>query len=721
MRKRIITALTLLMLTVSIQGLFADILFNGDFEYALGGWSYGSWWGGKYEFTVVEEPYTGEYSVKIECFEIGTEAKSLLNTDFSAEIGQVYTLSFWHKGSLEGTQGRVYISGVDGAILDFSTGTDWQQTTLTFTAASDKHGLSFYHIGEAKTSLYFDHILINAGDRALDVPPVEEVFQGIPSQVTVGDYVTMFNGCPIFPVSAYSVDSPETAKEAGFNCLIDLFSATDFAYLNRAFDLGLPVIGGGMTGLLRSHFPEKAGEYAEIYKNHPAIFAHYMIDEPDHDWWYVPPAELTAASEAIHAVDPNHPTMMLQMRWSIGATFNGRNYYNYSQSSDIFACDPYVVQEGAPISQLRTTMNSIRFFIGNKVKPVWYAVEGGWDDKRELTRAEQYGVAWTSIANNVNGLFFFEYQFLKKHPAQLQAALDITKEIRHLEGALTSPVVSLPERVDSVDWYSRRSPGGLVIFAANTSDESKIGVTISHPEISASASVSDAFDKRDIVAAEGFITDDFAPYERHVYVINAKPHFCLEYPGNGISDMHPRTMIRAMAIDELSGIDADSIIMTVNGDTVSPEIIADDFGGVQLSFNPPAALSGTVEVAVTAKNTAGESISTDWSFSVDSTTGIEEGGDGQSETPDATIMLGKNYPNPFNPRTSIDYMLTQAAPVMLTVHNAGGQHVTTLKNEQQLPGRYSAVWDASDMPSGIYFMRLQSGEQRMSRKMLLVK
>jgi hypothetical protein len=72
--------------------------------------------------------------------------------------------------------------------------------------------------------------------------------------------------------------------------------------------------------------------------------------------------------------------------------------------------------------------------------------------------------------------------------------------------------------------------------------------------------------------------------------------------------------------------------------------------------------------------------------------------------------LKQNYPNPFNPVTTIRYMVGSQgdAPqrVELTVHNILGQKIATLVSEKQPPGRYQVQWDASGVPSGIYFYQL---------------
>ena len=84
----------------------------------------------------------------------------------------------------------------------------------------------------------------------------------------------------------------------------------------------------------------------------------------------------------------------------------------------------------------------------------------------------------------------------------------------------------------------------------------------------------------------------------------------------------------------------------------------------------------------------------------------------------ARTTLEQNYPNPFNPTTTIRYDLREPAEVKLAVFNILGDEVALLISGMQRPGRYSAVWDASGHPSGIYECRLivlsQAGNIRSS-------
>jgi hypothetical protein len=84
------------------------------------------------------------------------------------------------------------------------------------------------------------------------------------------------------------------------------------------------------------------------------------------------------------------------------------------------------------------------------------------------------------------------------------------------------------------------------------------------------------------------------------------------------------------------------------------------------------------------------------------------------------FYLGQNYPNPFNPSTIISYSLPKTAFVSLRIFNTLGQEVAILANEQKEAGYYQATWTAN-VPSGIYFYRLQAGEYVETKKMILLK
>jgi hypothetical protein len=85
------------------------------------------------------------------------------------------------------------------------------------------------------------------------------------------------------------------------------------------------------------------------------------------------------------------------------------------------------------------------------------------------------------------------------------------------------------------------------------------------------------------------------------------------------------------------------------------------------------------------------------------------------------IKLSQNYPNPFNPTTTIRYALPQATTVRLEVFNMLGQRVALLADEQKSTGCHTAIFDASNLSSGMYIYRLQAEGYVQTRKLTLIK
>ena len=92
-----------------------------------------------------------------------------------------------------------------------------------------------------------------------------------------------------------------------------------------------------------------------------------------------------------------------------------------------------------------------------------------------------------------------------------------------------------------------------------------------------------------------------------------------------------------------------------------------------------------------------------------------------------SYFLGSNFPNPFNPSTSIEYALPRAGQVALDVFNIAGQRIRPLVDEgQHAAGIYTVEWDGRDQlgrqaGSGVYFYRLETVGFVKTRKMLLIQ
>jgi len=103
---------------------------------------------------------------------------------------------------------------------------------------------------------------------------------------------------------------------------------------------------------------------------------------------------------------------------------------------------------------------------------------------------------------------------------------------------------------------------------------------------------------------------------------------------------------------------------------------------------------------------------------------VVSGGTGVAENLAAApekFALHQNYPNPFNPTTTIAFNVARPSHVRITVFDRLGRQVAVLVNQRYERGSYQAVFDASQLASGVYFYRIRTGEFEQTHKMVLVR
>jgi len=91
-----------------------------------------------------------------------------------------------------------------------------------------------------------------------------------------------------------------------------------------------------------------------------------------------------------------------------------------------------------------------------------------------------------------------------------------------------------------------------------------------------------------------------------------------------------------------------------------------------------------------------------------------------TEIPGA-FELSQNYPNPFNPTTNIKFSIPQSGLVTLKVYDVAGKEIASLVNEVKSAGNYIVGFNASNLPSGAYFYRLETNSFTETKKMMLIK
>lgn len=99
---------------------------------------------------------------------------------------------------------------------------------------------------------------------------------------------------------------------------------------------------------------------------------------------------------------------------------------------------------------------------------------------------------------------------------------------------------------------------------------------------------------------------------------------------------------------------------------------------------------------------------------------IHPAGEPQDYIPLAPELLA-NYPNPFNPSTTIRFAVPEQQQVRIDMYDVLGRRVHTLVNESFRPGTHELAWNASNLASGVYVVRLVSGEHVLTRTMTLLK
>jgi len=168
----------------------------------------------------------------------------------------------------------------------------------------------------------------------------------------------------------------------------------------------------------------------------------------------------------------------------------------------------------------------------------------------------------------------------------------------------------------------------------------------------------------------------------------------------------------------ITGTNVDDFALT-NLHTLPMELDTEETIEVSVAFSPTSEGERTAFLTVVDDSEVNSSIML-------SGIGVEElSGDDIVETPIMTALLG-NFPNPFNPETTIRFALREDSFVSIDIYNIRGQRIRSLVNEERRAGEYSIVWNGRDdngnsVASGMYFYRMKAGEYQSIRRMMMIK
>lgn len=168
---------------------------------------------------------------------------------------------------------------------------------------------------------------------------------------------------------------------------------------------------------------------------------------------------------------------------------------------------------------------------------------------------------------------------------------------------------------------------------------------------------------------------------------------------------------------ESAGFSDVAVGLTTNdGATWAP--VNNDYPAVfgVIRFQVPSVPSNNCKVMIVDRLNSSLSAVSPASFTITAATGAEESQDAVSD-----FRLFQNYPNPFNPSTTIRYQLPESGYIRLRIYNSMGQQTAVLVNQPQTAGSHAVSFDASNLPTGVYFCSLVSGGFKQTIQMVLMK
>jgi hypothetical protein len=142
----------------------------------------------------------------------------------------------------------------------------------------------------------------------------------------------------------------------------------------------------------------------------------------------------------------------------------------------------------------------------------------------------------------------------------------------------------------------------------------------------------------------------------------------------------------------------------------------------EFQFTAPTTL-GNVTLYATANsvNLNGGSSGDQWNHASNKIINVSNPSDIKDDLLVKNFILNQNFPNPFNPKTTVSYQLAKSSFVTLKVYNSIGKEVADLINKEQSPGYYSIDFNSENFSSGVYYYKLKAGNFSETRKMILNK
>ena len=287
----------------------------------------------------------------------------------------------------------------------------------------------------------------------------------------------LVNGEPFFPIGLYWLRADILAPMRQLH-----FNSGDYYYKLRGEEVAALMDAAAVEGMQillelteyarRKPEPDYRAIAALVkrYRQHPALLAWYLVDEPDET--KMAPASALAIYELIRELDPYHPVYLVNNR--------PHTYAAYSDASDILAIDVYPIPN-YPISRVGSYMERARWTSLER-KPVWLIAQafGGVEHwARSPTASELRNMIYQGLVGGAKGVLF--YRYCQENERHIQP-LALWREVQHLAAELAElgPVLLQEEHSlgarpasDEVAVAVKEYKGDFYVFAVNVAEDSR--------------------------------------------------------------------------------------------------------------------------------------------------------------------------------------------------------------------------------------------------------
>ena len=502
-----------------IPSIVGNLVSNPGFEYGLEGWQFwGLFDGGKYQATSASpsEAHTGASCAAIRAVGLSPARGGLATDRIWVPRGGRYGVTVFVKGK----GGAVFRLGLAnarfwGGAADVQVTLDWQELTYEIAVDDDRKPVRLWLYNVGSGVLHIDDVALVPEKVEEEEVSDEEAPKG-QAEVSLSGEFMYVNGKPFYAKGVVGCQEPEKhLTGTAFNLAVaPVVMGSPRPFLNRCHKAGIMGVAN-LSGSIRTHAPKAATTIAHDLQEHPAVIGWLLGDEPDGEAHPASPPEVRLARQSLqNAVGSDLPMLLrLQSRYQ-------SSVYQYQGLSDIVIVSTEAVGGARPFDLRGITrpIDRAKALLRGKV-PVWVVLDLGDEGSLEPEPTELSVMTYLAVTHGANGVLWEPFFYAKEHPAVWQAVLDITEELRQLTPALVSPTVHVITATNKTTMHgaARQHQDQLYLILVNASHEPQPGTTFTLTGVPKSAPVEVLFEDRTLTLEQGVLTDDFEPYQRHVY------------------------------------------------------------------------------------------------------------------------------------------------------------------------------------------------------------